>query len=249
MSVVEEIIDAFSQADSSDMPPLAELDDRLRIFWVLRLAQDELGKTSMTPAEISVVLRDVHGYDIPRQRIEGVLGSEKGTVARRKLGGLRAYQLMNPGRDELDSSKVSAVFINPAEGFKGLRVAHALLETLKGEIRVCDPYADARTLDMLALCQEASVIRLLTHKVQGPDGFKQAQQAFEREHKIGLDVRIAPKDVLHDRYAIHEDGMLLFGTSLNGLGLKQSFVIALGEDLRTATLAAFEATWDNSSGL
>jgi hypothetical protein len=38
--------------------------------------------------------------------------------------------------------------------------------------------------------------------------------------------------------------MLMFGTSLNGLGLKQSLVVALGQDVRGATLAAFEAAWD-----
>jgi hypothetical protein len=40
--------------------------------------------------------------------------------------------------------------------------------------------------------------------------------------------------------------MLMFGTSLNGLGLKQSFVVALGSDVRAAALAAFEATWEQS---
>lgn len=44
---------------------------------------------------------------------------------------------------------------------------------------------------------------------------------------------MAAHGVLHDRYAIHDDGMLLFGTSLNGLGLKQTFVVALGQDIRT----------------
>jgi hypothetical protein len=37
--------------------------------------------------------------------------------------------------------------------------------------------------------------------------------------------------------------------SLNSLGLKQSFVVTLGEDIRTVVLAAFEATWENAEPL
>lgn len=74
-------------------------------------------------------------------------------------------------------------------------------------------------------------------------------KAFEREHGVELEVRKALAGVLHDRYAIDDSGMLMFGTSLNGLGLKQSFVVTLGEDLRSAALAAFEATWDTATPL
>ncbi len=35
--------------------------------------------------------------------------------------------------------------------------------------------------------------------------------------------------------------MLLFGTSLNGLGKKQSFIVELGPDVRATVLAAFDA--------
>lgn len=243
------LVDAFKGADKSGLPNLAELDERLQMFWVLRAASEQLDVAAMTPAEISIVLRDAYGIDLARQRIEGTLAAEKGTVAKRKINGRRAYQLMVAGSEELDSSSSAALFIDPARGYTGLREAHAVLAALDGDLRVCDPYTDARTLDLLAECERADSIRLLTHNVKRPDGLKQSVKAFEREHGIALEVRKAPSGVLHDRYAIHEGGMLLFGTSLNGLGLKQSFVVALGEDLRSAALAAFEATWDPASPL
>lgn len=241
------LVEAFRGADASALPRLVDLDDRGRMFWVLRVGQEKLDQSVMSPTEISTVLRDAYGVDLPRQRIEATLAAEKGTVVKRKVNGRRAYQLMTSGSEELDAATSAAFFIDPARGFTGLREAHSLLATLEGHLRVCDPYADARTLDMLAECEGADSIRLLTQKVQSPDGFKQSVKAFEREHGVSLDVRKAPSGVLHDRYAIHDDGMLMFGTSLNGLGLKQSFVVALGEDLRTAALAAFEATWDTAN--
>jgi hypothetical protein len=60
--------------------------------------------------------------------------------------------------------------------------------------------------------------------VKQPAGFKQAIKAFVTEHGIALEVRTLRPVVLHDRFLIHDGGMLIFGTSFNGLGLKQSFV-------------------------
>jgi hypothetical protein len=246
---VSSAADAFRSVDPSALPNLDQLDERRQMFWILHVAKDQLDRPTMTPAEISAVLRDVYGIDLPRQRIEAALAAEKGTVVRRKIDGRRAYQLMAAGSAELDSAKGAAIFIDPASGFTGLRQTHGVLAALKGDVRVCDPYADTRTLDMFAEVRSAGSIRLLTHSVKGPDGFMQAVKAFEREHGVSLEVRRSPPGVLHDRYAIHDDGMLMFGTSLNGLGLKQSFVVALGEDLRSAALAAFEATWDTADPL
>ena len=37
--------------------------------------------------------------------------------------------------------------------------------------------------------------------------------------------------------------------TLNGLGLKQSFVVALGEDIRASVLATFEVDWQRAGPL
>lgn len=243
------LVDAFGAADDAGLPSLPGLDERRQMFWVLRIAQEQLGVSAMTPTEISTVLRDVHGILVTRQRIEATLTAERGTVASRKKNRRRAYQLMASGSQELDAAGNAVVFIDPTSAFSGLREVHSLLAALRGEVRVCDPYADTRTLDMLAECQLADSIRLLTRNVNKPNGFEQALNAFGKEHGVPIEVRKAPAGLLHDRYAIHEDGMLVFGTSLNGLGLKQSFVVALGEDIRATVLGAFETTWDDAAAL
>jgi hypothetical protein len=239
-------IDAFRSADASELPELAPLEERHKVFWVLKLGQD-LGVETMSPSQVSNVLRDVYGYDVPRQRIESMLAAENGTVARRRRDKRRVYQLMAPGVEELDGTGSAVVFIEPSRGFSGLRESQALLGEMTGEVRVCDPYADLKTLDMLAECVSATGIRLLTHNIKSKAGFKHAARAFAAEHGKQLDIAVAPPRVLHDRYVIYDGGMAVFGTSLNSLGAKQSFVIAMGEDIRAVVLGAFEATWQSAT--
>jgi hypothetical protein len=249
MTTNGDIAEGFRALDPDGPPALSELDERRQIFWVLRAGKERFGIDSMTPTEISTVLRDAFGVLVSRQRIEATLGSEKGTVAKRKKDKKRAYQLMASGSDELDVAGKVVLFIEPSRAFTGVRAAHLLLAEFRGDVRVCDPYADTRTLDMLAECEKADSIRLLTHNVKKPTGFKQAVTAFEKEHGVPIEIRLAPPGILHDRYAIHDDGMLLFGTSLNSLGMKQAFVVAVGDDIRATVLGAFEATWQNSAAL
>lgn len=239
----------FANAKVDDLPDPHQLDDRLRAFWTLRVGQT-VGVEVMTPAEISTVLRDVYAIDVPRQRVEGILSCENGTVAKRKKNRKRAYQLMETGSKELGKIDAAAVtFIEPAQAYSKLREVHAILGSVTGRVLVCDPYVEIRTLDMLAHCEKADSIELLTVNVKQPAGFKQAMRAFGSEHGIALEVRTVPPGVLHDRFLIHDDGMLMFGTSLNGLGLKQSFVVALGSDIRGSVLATFNADWQGAAPL
>jgi hypothetical protein len=243
------LAEAFRTADAGGLPELGDLDERGQMFWILRVGRDQLGIETMNPTDMSTVLRDAYGIDLSRQRIETTLSTEKGTVAKRNIGGRRAYQLMAAGSEELDAARDAVIFVEPAEGFSGLRETHSLLATLRGDLRVCDPYVDLRTLDALAECSAADSIRLLTQNVKSPKGVQQGAKAYQGEHGITLDIRKSQDRTLHDRYLIHESGMLLVGTSLNGLGLKQSFVVALTDDIRTDVLAAFEATWDTATPL
>ena len=106
---------------------------------------------------------------------------------------------------------------------------------------------DGRTLDFLAACESATAIRLLTANISKPNPFARDVAAFNREHGGKLEVRVAAQKTLHDRYIIHDDGLLLLGTSLNGLGKKQTFVVALGPDLRADVSAAFESRWQTAT--
>jgi hypothetical protein len=154
---------------------------------------------------------------------------------------------MQAGVDELVASAAVVVFVDPQQALSSIRETQAILADLRGDLSVCDPYVDGRTLDLLADCKAAASIRLLTMNIHKCTAFERDVAAFNREHGGILNVRVASQKVLHDRYIIHDDGMLLLGTSLNGLGLKQSFVVSLGEDLRSTVLRAFDDVWSSGS--
>ncbi len=230
--------------EAKDLPPLDSIgDDRARALWVLAAAE-QAGESVLTPAEISTALRDVHKIALPRQRVQALLAKEKGTVAPRKKGGVRAYQIMQAGVDVVTaSSTTTVIFVEPEQAFSKIRKTEEILAGLQGTLRVCDPYVDGRTLDFLAGCQSAAAIRLLTVNIGKPNPFARDLTAFNKEHGGRLEARVAAQRDLHDRYIIHDDGLLLLGASLNGLGKKQSFVIAVGNDLRAAVATAFESRW------
>jgi hypothetical protein len=71
--------------------------------------------------------------------------------------------------------------------------------------------------------------------------------AYDKEHTSKIEVRVSPNGVLHDRYILHEEGMLLLGTSLNGFAKKQSFLVSLGPDIRAATETAFNRVWASAT--
>lgn len=239
----ESLEDAFRAADISEFPRLATSTDRERILWVLGVGKEKAGRVWLTPGEISVVLRDVYGFPLSWQKVQALIGAERGTVATSRKGGFRRHQLMQTGVDELLAKGPEVVFIEPDKALTGLRSAEAIMQSLDGVLRFCDPYVESASLDLLAEATKATDIRLLTVNVARPQVFVRDLAAFRKEHGYKIEVRQAAPGTLHDRYALDDSRMLLFGTSLNGLGKKQSFIVELGQDLRTTVLGAFDAAW------
>lgn len=236
----------FRAADVADYPPLASLTDRERVLWVLGVAKEKMGLVWLTPGQISVVLRDVHGFPISWQRVQAVLGAERGTVAVNRKGGFRSFQIMRAGIDELLVKGPDVVFIEPEKALTGLRSAQAIMQSLVGVLRFCDPYVESSSLDLLAEAIKTTEVRLLTVNVAKPQIFARDLAAFRKEHGHKIEVRQAGAGTLHDRYAVDDARMLLFGTSLNGLGKKQSFIVELGQDTRATVMAAFDAAWTSA---
>jgi hypothetical protein len=82
--------------------------------------------------------------------------------------------------------------------------------------------------------------------IQGVASFKADLAAFNREHNGKLQVRAIGQGHVHDRYLLHEGGILLLGASVKDIGKKQSFVIAVGKDIAGAVFPAFEKLWSQA---
>jgi hypothetical protein len=242
-------IEDFSGVDPGELPQLSAMpDDRAKVLWVLWVAKERLNTPMMTPGQISGVLRDAYGYRLSWQKIQAILNGESKTVARRRASKRRAYQIMQAGIEEIAHVSPTVMFVDPVQALSKIREIETILASRTGVVRVCDPYVDGRTLDFLAECRGGSELRLLTVNIKKATVFHRDLKAFRQQHSLlPIEVRVATGGQLHDRYMVDDDSLLLFGTSFNSLGSKQSFVVAVGEDVRKTVLQAFEAMWSSAT--
>jgi hypothetical protein len=241
------VLERFKAANLENLPSLGAMsDDMARVFWVLLIGRDRAEQARMTAHEIGIVLQDVYAVMVPRQRITGLLDRERRAVARMRRGGQTEYQLMDQGAQIVLQAGPDVVFIQPEQALSGIRTVESMLQSLEGEVRVCDPWIDGRSLDLLSVAVNARAIRLMTANIPKPGPFSRDLAAFRQQHVTSIEVRVASGKILHDRYVIDERRMLILGTSLNGIGAKQTFVVSTGEDVRSMALAAFDALWGKS---
>ncbi len=236
----------FKRFDVGALPDVHGLDDEARqVLWVLTACRNDHLLEWTSPTEISDVLRDCARIDIPRQRVQVLLEQERkqGAVTRQRKDGKRKYMIMRPGEQKLSASLVAPLFIDPERAFSTTRRLADIFGELRGDLRFCDAYVASRTLDFLAECKGAASIQLLTVNVQGTAAFKADLIAFNREHHGKLQVRMIGQGHLHDRYLVHDDGVLLMGASVKDVGKKQSFVVAAGKGIADAVTPAFDKLW------
>jgi hypothetical protein len=238
---------AFRNVAVEGLPDVHGLaEERQQVLWVLMAGKNHVRLESLTASEISDILRDSQGIDIPRQRVIGLLQREAGTVSRVRKKGKRYFKIMRAGEQEISSSTVSPLFIDPAKAFSATRKLADIICGLEGDLRYCDPYVGSRTLDFLADCKGAQSVKLLTVTIHNSAAFKADLAAFQKEHNHILDVRVLQHGHLHDRYIVHNRGMILLGASLKDVGKKQSFVVAVGSDVAQSVAISFDGHWQNA---
>lgn len=207
-----------------------------------------------TASDISVHLRDVCQISTSRQQMAAELAAadKAGLVThegkgRRQAGGPRRYKIMKAGFDYLIPPAGGCVYIDPSSAFSGIRSIEALVASLEGDLRICDPYLDKSSLDYFAQPTAATSILLLSQPIQKPNPFRRDLKALRSEYATPIQVREHPAGTLHDRYIVHDSGLILLGTSLNGLGNKQSMVWESGTNLRSTVKSAFDRFWNNAT--
>lgn len=228
--------------------PHALADDRQRVLWVLATTKNDPDLDYLTPAEVSDILCDVEGINVSRQRVAGLLQKENSAVVRRRRSKARdRYKIMNGGIEELEPPGPISMYVDPEKALSQIRKLEEILASLEGDIKICDPYVENKTIDYIVVCRNASSVKLLTANVLKETALRRDVAAFAKEHGDRLEIRVAPAGLLHDRYILHDGGMLLLGTSLNGFAKKQSFMVPLGPDIKSATEVAFNRVWANST--
>jgi hypothetical protein len=229
----------------SPIDPIAFEDDLERILVVLHNAKIG-GIQRMSALDISENLKLEHGLHLHWRTIKTALFAMPNLVERRKQKGKWLFGLLRAGRERISAPASAVHFVDPTKAVQAVLTLHDLLGQCSGVVRVCDPYFDNVTLQHLDACAAATEIRVLTKNVKSSASLLALHAAFQTQGK-NLQVRIVSANVLHDRYIIDSNRMKILGSSLNGFGKKQCFVIEAGSDMRQAMLHVFDGHWGSAT--
>ena len=200
------------------------------------------GTDWLTASEISSFLLKEYGLSVHWKTLETILSDNPTFAARRKKNKKWQFTITKPGGEQVSSGNNPITFVNPTKAVQAVLNLHQFFATLKGSVRVCDPYLDLVTVQHLEAFTSATAIRLLTSSISDTATLRLALTALASQGKQ-VEVKKPTSDVLHDRYVIDDSSMLILGTSLNSFGKKQCFVIKAGQDIRAALLTNFNQLW------
>lgn len=200
------------------------------------------GAPFLTAAEIAQRLGSEFGITLHWRTIQTELSKASGLVARRKRNHQWQYQLMASGREVLGEKSSGVRVIDPVHAVQAVSSLHDFFESLTGDVAICDPYVDASSVDHLDSCPKTAALRILTVNIKDSGRLRALVKAFASAGRR-LEIREAASGTHHDRYLVDDKRMIIMGTSLNGFGKKQCFLIDAGVEIRKVMLADFEKSW------
>ena len=214
-------------------------------LWVIEYLSNDT-TSQFGASEIANYITEKIGISTSRQAVHAALTS----AVKKKFchKGKSGFSIMKLGQDELlkQIQKEKVVFIEPGKPFAAGMKLEAVFSSMKGVLKISDPYVDVKTLDVLYRCVGSDlVIKLLTVNVKDEQNFK--REILKLQHEgYNIEVRTVSAGQLHDRYIIDDNHFWLSGNSLNNIGKKESFIVALDGDIRTSMLQTFDSRWQSA---
>ncbi|MDD2912139.1 MAG: hypothetical protein PHF77_01250 [Candidatus Bipolaricaulis anaerobius] len=216
-----------------------DLDRVLAALFNLGLDSD---RKWWSAAEVSRMLREKHGVRVHWRTIDALLSRNLNCVDRRRRKGRHEYFLLAGGKTRIAAVCGSVTMVDPAKAVQEVVQLHQFLGALIGDIRVCDPYFDYATVEHLDACSPQCTIDILTTNVRDSGKLRRLLNVAQASGR-DIHVRLLATPILHDRFIIDDRSMLILGTSLNGFGKKQCFVVRTGESMRVGMIRWFDGLW------
>lgn len=247
-----EWLEKFREIDISKYPNVHDLSLPNQALWLLLVAKERIGLSYLSAWDVAHVLTEVYGVSVAPQGVLYALRHCGKKVHKKKVHSKRKtaatlFSIMEEGKRTLSSLR-SVLFISPEAAFTGLKDFEEILSRLKGDICICDPWVDKNTLDVLSMIPLTHKVKLLTVNIKDQSAFKKYYGAFNKQYG-NLEIKICQQSVLHDRYILSADGMLLIGQSLNGIGKKQTFIVQVGKDIKDQMIRLFNQLWAQAKGI
>lgn len=260
-TVETEISKRFIEIDISDFPDFYSYKKPLEEgLWILWVAKEKLQIERLTAEQIASIIRDVKEVSIEAKSITNSFNKGGDKIHTYHENGQVYFEIMRSGKDHLISQtkegSIQVVYFEPDKRYTSKRLlSKNILDSLKGELRIVDPYCSERTLDILKDIKNEHVKFLtrvdnLREKEKGR--FLRELQDFKSE-KPSIEFRNYPNVDIHDRYIISSDSLVVLGHSIKNLGSKESFAVILSKDTNRNIFEAvtenFDRRWKQSSTL
>ena len=245
-------LETFRKANISEYPDIHALSLLNQALWVLLVGKEQADRSYLSSWEIAQVLTQVCGVGATPQGVLYALRHTGKKVHKKKVRSKRKTEstlfcIMEEGKRTLVSSQ-AVMFIEPTSAFTGMKNFEEILAALKGDVCICDPWVDKNTLEIISKIRNKYTIKLLTVNIKECSTFKRYYRAFNSQYG-NLELRICQTPVLHDRYIISADTMLIIGQSLNGIGKKQTFIVEAGKDIKEHMGRVFNQLWGQAKGI
>ncbi len=129
-----------------------------------------------------------------------------------------------------------------------------IMNDLSGEVKICDQYYGVGTLEILEMIPPDCTVQFLTAKTNDKQTKLADEIANFRRTYRNTELRLFPdRDVLHDRYIISDDSLLLLGKGIKDFGYQESFVVVIpaefAGDLIETIRKVFDERWKRSTPL
>lgn len=257
-SKIDDLIKRFSNADLSDFPDFYQYQKPLEMgLWVLWVGKDKLQIKKLSAEQIAVIIRDVKEVSIDAKSITKSFNRAKGKIHTYTEDGETYYEIMKRGKDHLLSmvkrGLLEVFYFEPGKRYTSKKtLSKNILDTLKGELKIVDPYCSERTLDVLKGVNNKSVKFLTqTSKLKEKDKNRLLRelQDFKSEFP-NIEFRDYSHSDIHDRYIISSNFLIILGHSIKDLGSKESFAIVLdnktSKNIIEALIEVFNRRWKQS---
>ena len=231
-----ELLKRIRDADTSDFPDFYWYERPLQMgLWILWVVKEKMGIRRLTAKQISSIIRDVKEISINTSSIALAFNRAGNKIHTYKEDREVYYEIMQSGKNYLISQikegSIEVLYFEPGKRYASKRLlVQEILGSLRGELRIVDPYCAERTLDVLNKVR--NITRFLTKienlRQRERSRFLRELQDFksEPEHS-NIEFRNYPDTDIHDRYIISHNSLIILGHSIKDLGSKESFAIKL----------------------
>lgn len=251
----------FSEVDTSDFPDLYNYERSLEMgLWILWVAKEKLHIKKLTAEQIASIIRDVKEISIDEKSINNAFNRAKGKIHTYYEDEKVYFEIMKPGKDYLFSlvkrGSIKLFYFEPEKRYSTKKIlAENILEELKGELKIVDPYCGDRTLDILKDIKDQTVkflTRLQNLNEKNRNRLLRELQDFKSEYP-NFEFRNYLNRDIHDRYVISQNFLVILGHSLKDLGSKESSAIVLenqaNKNIVEALTENFNRRWKRSERL